>query len=679
MIQDPYKYFRTEAREILDGLSEGALDLERGGAGAQQVGDLLRLAHTLKGAARVVKQPEIADLAHQVEDILSPYREARGTVPGEHAGELLQLLDRITAHLVKLDVPAPSTAESQPRPRSEDPFETVRVEVEDVEELLLGLSQTSAQFSAVRSGVHALGQARELTGRLVRHMDSHSHATSGVNGKIRRMADDVFDSLTRLARGLTSGTERLERELGQTQERANRLRLLPCSAIFPSLARAVRDAAASLGKSVEWQPSGGEIRVEAQVLVIIRDALLHLVRNAVAHGIETESARTEAGKPRSGHVEIQVQRRGSHVTFLCRDDGAGIDVAAIRRAAIKKGAISAADSLGFEAAIQLILHGGVSTTATATGISGRGVGLDLARSLAEQLKGKISVETETGRGTVVQLRVPISATSIEALMVESAGVLAAIPLDAVRRTIHFRSEEIAFSGNRRLIHADGQAVPFFELAEALGRQATTAASRASWPSVILSCSTGLAAIGVDRLCGTATALARSVPALAAVSQVIAGACLDSEGKPQLVLDPEALIKFAQESIVAAIPQPANAALPILIVDDSLTTRMVEQSILESAGYRVELATSGEEGLEKACKQKYGLFLVDVEMPGMNGFEFIAKTRADAALKEIPSILVTSRNSVEDRRRGQEAGSRAYIVKSEFNQNDLLKTIERLIR
>jgi two-component system chemotaxis sensor kinase CheA len=179
------------------------------------------------------------------------------------------------------------------------------------------------------------------------------------------------------------------------------------------------------------------------------------------------------------------------------------------------------------------------------------------------------------------------------------------------------------------------------------------------------------------LLGTGTVLVRSLAPLVAVDRVVAGASLDAEGNPQLVLDPEGLMEAAHRTAPAPAP-PKAVRQPILVIDDSLTTRMVEQSILESAGHVVELATSAEEALEKARARRYSLFLVDVEMPGMNGFDFIARTQEDPLLREIPSILVTSRNSADDKRRGQAAGSRAYIVKSEFNQEHLLQTIEQLM-
>lgn len=681
MTRDPYKYFRTEAREILDGLSQGALGLERGQADKEMIVSLLRLAHTLKGAARVVKQPEMAELAHGVEDILAPYRESQGPVPGTPAVEMLRLVDQMTSRLAALDSPVEPAPEAPARPRSEEPFETVRVEVADVEELLGNLAQANIHFTAMRSQAGAIGQTKRLAGMIGRHLHSLDQNSRGpTNGKLRPMADDLLDALERLERGLAAGAERVERELAQTQERANRIRLLASNAIFPSLERAARDAAVALGKQVQWVSSGGDIRLEAQVLVVLRDALMHLVRNALAHGIETEEARLAAGKPSHGLVEIKVERRGNRVAFICHDDGGGIDVAAIRRAAVKKGVISAADaeSLGLDHAIELILQGGLSTTGSVTGISGRGIGLDVVRSATERLKGTVSVSTAAGRGTTVEVCVPVSLTAVMGLVVESGEAVVAIPLDSVRRTLRVSEQEIAVSGARQFISFDGHAIPFLPLSEALRHQRSSGSRRQSWSCVLVSSGPEVAAFGVDRLLGTGTVLVRSLASLVAVDRVVAGASLDAEGNPQLVLDPEGLMEAAHRTGAPAPALPKAVRQPILVIDDSLTTRMVEQSILESAGHLVELATSAEEALEKAHARRYSLFLVDVEMPGMNGFDFIARTQEDPLLREIPSILVTSRNSADDKRRGQAAGSRAYIVKSEFNQEHLLQTIEQLM-
>jgi two-component system chemotaxis sensor kinase CheA len=186
------------------------------------------------------------------------------------------------------------------------------------------------------------------------------------------------------------------------------------------------------------------------------------------------------------------------------------------------------------------------------------------------------------------------------------------------------------------------------------------------------------ALGVDRLLGCAAIVVRPLPALVAAEAVVAGVSLDAEGNPRLVLDPAGLVAAAGRSLRAPAPDPAATLAPVLVIDDSLTTRMLEQSILESAGYQVEVAVSAEEALGKARARTYRLFVVDVEMPGLSGFEFVALTRKDPALRLVPAILVTSLSGAEDRRRGAEAGARGFIVKGEFDQGILLQVIRSLI-
>jgi two-component system, chemotaxis family, sensor kinase CheA len=676
MTNDPYRYFRVEARELLEGLTQGALDLEKGTGDKSAVASLLRLAHTLKGASRVVKQPEIADLAHAMEGILSPYREGERTVPRESATDLLRLADAIAGRVAVLDAPRePGTAPSA-RPAAEELLETVRVEVEEVEELLSGLAEAGVEITALDSQAEVVKRVKRLAGALLEQLPQQAEPDGFGRGRVRPMAEQLVGLLEHAERNLTSGLARAKRELAQTHETAQRLRLLPAAAIFPSLARAARDAASTLGKQVELVSAGGEIRLEANVLVVLRDALLHVIRNALAHGIETAEARRAAGKPAVGRVSLTVERRGNHVVLLCRDDGCGIDLAAVRQAAVKSGVVSAtaAESLGREETIQLLLRGGLSTTGTVTGISGRGIGLDVVREAAARLKGEVSIETSAGAGTGVEIRVPVSLLSIPALLVDAAGTPVLIPLDSVRRVMTIAATDIARSGTAESILFEGQAIPFARLGQLLRRE-TIPARRELWPVVAIASGTSVTALSVDRL---AEMLLRPLPEQAAAAPEIGGACLDADGNPRLVLDPAGLMA-ALQNLPSQSPVTAPRKRPtVLVIDDSLTTRMLEKSILESAGFDVELATSGEEGMEKARARDYALFLVDIEMPGMDGFEFLSQTRHDPRLRETPAILVTSRNSSEDRSRGQQLGASDFIVKSEFDQGYLLRVIRQLV-
>lgn len=588
MAPDPYKYFRVEAKDLLEGLQQGAVDLEKGLVTPDLVRSLLRMAHTLKGAARVVKQTAIADLAHAVEDVLAPHREGRSS---PRAGEMRGLLDRIGEGLG-------SIAQTV---RVEEPVETVRVDLEETERLLESAFETRVHLSAIE-------------------------AELGTGPEFRR---------------IRAAVERTAQELEQVRECAERLRLVPVSTIFGALERTARDAAASLRKKVAFRATGGGSRVDGHVLTPIRDALLQIVRNAVAHGIERE-----------GRVELRVERRGSQVVFTVTDDGRGIDAEAVRRAA------GSTSPLTTEQAVELLLRGGVTTSATATEHSGRGVGLDIVREAVRRLRGTVSIRT--GRGTTVEIVVPVSLSAIPALAVEAGGIVAALPLDRVRTTLRVAKEDLGAA-----ILVGGSKVPFQFLATILGRPSRTAACTA----VVLDS----AALGVDRVVGTGIEVVRPLSAWVRADPVVAGASLDAHGRPRPMLDPEAVAAAVRAPRERTVEASEVVRPPILVIDDSLTTRMLEQSILESAGYAVDLATSGEEALLKARSKSYGLFIVDVEMPGMDGFEFLVR-----APREVPAILVTSRNSSEDRRRGAELGAKAYVVKSEFDQKRLLSTIRGLL-
>jgi two-component system chemotaxis sensor kinase CheA len=686
MAKDQYKYFRIEARELLEGLNQVVLDLERGKRGADLVGRLLRLAHTLKGASRVVKQPGIAELAHSIEGAFAPYRDGHGAIPQACTNLVLGMLDMIAAKVASLDSPnAEPTGETQ-RPVAEEIFETVRVEIGEMDTLLDGVSETSVQISALRREVESLERARVLTGNLLENVAPKHRVEANGTGwnaaiaKARVTAEELRSHLERLERNFASGIDQLETEFAQVRDATNRLRLLPAATVFPPLERAVRDAAQSLRKEVRFESVGGAGRLDSHVLAALRNALPHVVRNAVAHGIESQQERAAAGKPLQGRIELRVERRGNRVAFICTDDGRGIDLEAVRRAAVRRGLVAASDaaSLGLEEVVQIIMKGGVTTQRTVDEISGRGIGLDVVRETATRLKGEVSVRSETGKGTSLEICVPVSLSSLTALEVDAGGMIAALPLDAVRQTVRVADDDIVRSPEKDSILCEGTVIPFLALPSALRKKTMADSTRQFWSVVILEASCGVAAIGVDRLLGTTSVVVRPLPSLTAAEPVVAGASLDAKGNPQLVLDPEGLVAQALLGRAPVVEVASEKRASILVIDDSLTTRMLEQSILESAGYQVDVATSGEEAIEKARGKQYGLFLVDVEMPGMDGFEFVSRTQADASLRTVPAILVTSRGASEDRRRGEQVGARGYVIKGEFDQVYLLRLIREFM-
>jgi two-component system chemotaxis sensor kinase CheA len=671
MASDPYRYFRIEARELTEQLAAGVVAAERA-AEPGSVTRLLRLAHTLKGAARVVRQARIAEIAHEIEDLLAPLRDVSSAAPRSVVQEVLRKVDEASAQVTAL-TPAPATGAPAAR---DEPFRTLRADVAEVDTLLAGMGEAQARLAALRGFAPTLQRARLLASAAGQHATPAADRAGPwpVREAAAAAASRELESvLSELDRGLATELEGAERELAQVRGAGERLRLLPASALFPSLERVARDVAADVGRRVVFEGRGGEIRLDGHVLAAVQSALVQAVRNAVAHGIEPEAERLASGKPAEGRVAVALARRGARVAFTCRDDGRGVDLEAVRQAIARSGRGALPPDAGDDELLRRLLAGGVTTSRAVTDAAGRGLGLDVVRDVTARLRGEAALRSEPGRGTELELEVPVSLSTLEALIVETGGVTAAIPVAAVRETASVARS----TGARASVPYRGEALPVVPLAPLLAGVGSGKA-QPERVAVIVSAGSGRAALGVERVLRCETVVVRPLPALAAADAIVSGLAMDPDGTPWLVLDPHHLVEGARRAPRAGAAAPAPPR-PILVVDDSLTTRMLEQSILESAGYQVELATSGEEALEKARARRYSLFLVDVEMPGMDGFALLEHMSADPDLHTIPSLLVTSRQAPEDRARGLRAGARAYIVKSEFDQAELLETIRSLVR
>jgi two-component system chemotaxis sensor kinase CheA len=585
---DPYKYFRIEARELVDGLAKDLLALEQRGHDAAVVAKLLRGAHTLKGAARVVKHRALADAAHALEGVLEPLRAAAGVLDPQ----AIALVDRMTAELAGLGgaVAAP-VAHAPPQMSSA---------LDDIaQHVIEGLADVHRQIAALRG-------APDLDARL----------------------------------------DRLDRDLREVRRDADQLRLAPASSMATTLERTARDAAQAQHKRVAFAMIGGSTRVDALVLSAVSPALVQLVRNAVAHGIAA-----------SGTVTIAVALRGSRAVFSCSDDGRGIDLEAVGRVARAKGLDG--DPL------ELLLRGGLTTATGITEVAGRGIGLDLAREAVKSLGGELVARTGA-TGTTFELIVPIMAAAVEVLGVGCEDRELAIPVTAISRVAHVAGIARTPAGDR--VDVEGEWLPFAALARLVG------GTRGTAPTVVV---VEGVAIGIDRLFGVEDVVLRMLPAGVPVDPIVWGVALDHGGLPRPILEPVALAAAARRLPPYDAPVPAKRP-PILVVDDSLTTRMLEQSILEGAGFEVVLAASAEEGLEKVEHGPFGMVLVDVEMPGMDGFGFIEALRAHPRHAKLPAVLVTSRDAAEDRRRGDRAGANGYIVKGRFDQLELLALIGKLV-
>ncbi|MBS0631939.1 MAG: response regulator [Verrucomicrobia bacterium] len=685
--KDPYRYFRVEARELLEGLQRGLDVLAGGGAAASAVPGLLRVAHTLKGAARVVKLTAVSDLAHQLEELIEPDRAANAPLSAEKIADLRNLVQATGSALEAIDRPAPSPVAPASAPAAPAAtvaagptlLDTIRLQVTEVDAVLAGVTETAAELAALRADFRSFEQNTRQA-RLLQALAGRQRVASAAYEAAVRIQTDAGD----LATGFESArqralsrVERLTRNLRNLHEETGRLRLIPTEALWHFLDRAVRDAAQTLGKRARLETSGRTLRIDTPVFAALQEALLHLVRNAVAHGIEPEAARRAAGKPPEGFIRVHLSHGISRLTVRCEDDGAGINVPEVHRAAAAKGWAAAGAPVDMAGAIRLVQLGGLTTTSNATEISGRGVGLDAVRNAAARLGGEFSITSTAGKGTTMTLVIPVTLSTLEVLTAESAGQQVMLPLESIVRVVRAEAAAVRPSARGEELRHGREVLPYASLHRFLAAGEMPFASRRFVTAIIIRGENGPAALGVDRLLGVSEAVVRPLPVLADTAAHVTGVSPQAGGAPRLVLDARALAS-AIDAAGAEAAAAAETRAPILVTDDSLTTRMLEKSILESAGYSVDTAVSGEDALEKLRQKRYSLLLCDVEMPGMDGFGVIEHIRRDPLLRTLPAIMVTSRESREDRQRGLAVGANDYVVKGDFDQRRLLQRIRELL-
>ena len=678
------RLFVDEAAMRLAALGEQAIELEQRGPDAELVDEMFRHAHTVKGGAAVVGFGEVADVVHELEDLIGAIRDRRRAGSPREADAILRSVDALRAMIaaaiedrdvsesaaaarealagVGAAVPpsAPPVLEREPEP---DPGE--------------GPGIGSAVVTAARAG--GLGDAAPADRR---KMDRDSIAVPvGRLDELVRLVGEGAAAQLRVGRllaerlgdepGVLDEYRELSRVLGELQEKAMRARMVSLQTIAAPLRRAVRDIARSTGKQVRWDLEGADTELDRHVLEALREPLVALVRNAVDHGIEPPEERERAGKDPAGNVRVHAMQIGSDVVVTVGDDGRGVDLDAVR------GAVSGRRSLDDAQALAAIFDAGVSTARAVTDISGRGVGLDAVRAAVDALRGRVEVHSTVGRGSEFRISVPMTLAILRCLLVSIGGQRYAIPMHAAVSLLAPGASDGLSAEGRPAVWVDGDAVPLADLATVLGQAAP---APAGGPSVVLTAADGRHAFRVDHLAGQRDVVVKELPRLLPRSDLLAGASVEPDGSIMLVLDPTGVIEAAALELPRVAPEAAAEAARarVLVVDDALTIRELQRSILERAGYEVVTAASGADALARIEERAPDLVLTDVEMPGMDGFALTRRIRATPASADIPVIVLTSRASEEDRRHGMEAGADAYLVKSSFDEHGLLRAVGRLL-
>jgi two-component system chemotaxis sensor kinase CheA len=525
-----------------------------------------------------------------------------------------------------------------------------------------------------------------------------------VGERLSRMEHD----LDRFVTAIGAGTRQLERAALRLDDEVRRVRMLPFAEACQGLERTVRDVARTQEKQVELVIEGGDVELDRSVLEGLRDPLNHLVRNAVDHGIESPDRRQAAGKPGVGRVTVAAALHGTQVEVVVADDGQGLDLDAVRSEARRRGLVEPKEERDLA---DLIFLPGFSTTRIVTSISGRGVGLDVVKSRLEELHGSVELGINPGQGTYFTLAVPLTLTTLRALLFGAGGQTFALAGSSVPKLVRVDPRALRTIEGRTMLISDGAALPVVELVRVLGlpprppastaetAPARTAASASNMrPGLIIAAGERRVAFLVDELIteqeiivknlgkrlkrvrhavgATILADGRIAPVLNAANLVRSALGQPAQG-PGLAGPPDAAPDAGEAAHGDPAPAP-GARKRLLVVDDSVTTRTLEKSILEAAGYEVLAAVDGEAAWRLLQERGADLVVSDVEMPHKDGFELTETIRHSTRFAELPVVLLTARASDRDRARGAEVGADAYIVKSSFDQSDLIKTIAQLL-
>lgn len=542
-------------------------------------------------------------------------------------------------------------------------------------------TKISSEIHAVRQSMAAEGSedARALSpalaNRILEFLDW--------NHDLVRTVDDRLTAVTRLAdHDRRDAGSRVDALL----EDAKQLMMLPFATLFALFPKLVRELSRDQGKQIELEMQGGEIEIDKRILEQLKDPLIHLLRNSIDHGIEPSDKRTEAGKPLRGVIRLSVaQVEGNKVEVLMSDDGGGINAASVRAAAVRHGTLTLEESekLSDADAVGLIFEPEISTSPIITEISGRGLGLAIVREKVEELGGRVVMETRLGAGTSFRLTLPLTLATFRGILVQAGEQLFVLPTISVDRVKRIQPDEIRTVEGRETIRLGGRAVSLVRLEEVLELPRRGGLESTGFmPIVVLGSGEKRIAFGVDAVLSEQEVLVKPLGKPLTRVRNIAGATVLGSGRAAPILNVTDLVKSAAKLGPAnrdgASASPLDQRKSILVVEDSITARMLIKNILESAGHRVKTAVDGVDAFAQLRGEAFDLVVSDVEMPRMNGFDLTARIRADKRLADLPVILVTALASQEDRERGVDVGANAYIVKSSFDQSNLLDVMRRLL-
>lgn len=774
--------FKTASEEHLQNIENALMRLEKNPQDREQLEEVLREAHTLKGDSRMLGADDVETIVHQIEDICVAVKKGesqltrqvcdrlyagldavsklvREAVTGEATNvnvfyvlaqlmgsddnavipdrqdkvfstpaldendlfpDITQLslttnndVDALFPELASTPQSVSSSQEKSPivaetsEPTNGYQIETLRVEPQKLDTLMTQAGELTVTKIRIAHHITEIEEIIALyeewnrdayVNRLALDNAERRSPNLGASEQVHSFYDRGEKRLERLGFLLDrlknqayEDTARLEIVANELESGIRTLRLLPLSTIFNIFPRMVRDLANQQSKSVNLVIEGGDTTADKRILEEIKDPLMHMIRNAIDHGIETAQERENLGKPRTATIRLRGYQTANSVGIELIDDGRGLDIESIKRTALRRGVCSPDDlaKMTTNQIQSLIFAPGFSTRTEITEISGRGVGLDVVRAKVEQLKGILQVESTPGKGCTFRLQLLAAVATTHVLILEVNNVSYAIPVEFVQTTLLVSRSEIFAIDGCQTIALDGQPVSVSWLTDLLQLPLDVPASPKALdsnsnmlPCIVLQVGNERLGLLVDALLDRQNIVLKPQSKLLQRVRNVSGATILGTGEVCMVLNAQDLLKSVQnrtgagtiaETLIAEVQKPA-----VLLVEDSITIRTQVKRILEGAGYDVMAAVDGLDGFNKLRTNTFAAVVSDVQMPNLDGLSLTARIRQHKEYSELPIILVTTLASDEDKRRGAEVGANAYLTKGNFEQKLLLDTLKRLI-
>jgi two-component system, chemotaxis family, sensor kinase CheA len=722
--------FRSEAREFIQQIGDSILAVEKESAAAARNAAAVtscRAAHSLKGSAAMLGFANVEKLVHALEELLVPLRDGKVTSSAVIVDLVLKTLDRVDAMIADwqpgLDELGPDdaawaanlravgkggaaagpaaapAAKSAPEGKAESlaPVDRAAAAVSHDESREL---KTAEGDSIIRISQRKLDNLLNYIGEIVEmkiRMEEMAECVRGVDEQLAAIERPEVRlprrPLQQLAVSITQDIQYLGKLLGGIQDELREARMVPVGSLFPTLRRAVHDVCRKVGYEVEFSVEGGEVELGRSIIDEIKSPLVHILRNAISHGIEPSEERLALGKAAIGRVKLRAQNRGNSVVVEVIDDGRGIDYGRVFKKAQEMRLFAADAVMPPEAELsRLLFVSGLSTAESATMVSGRGVGLDAVKQAVERLRGTISIKTEHGKGASFAIGLPLTLATNAGLIAQVGAARYVMPRVSVDRAMEVFPKDVSNNGGRTYLWYEGRLIPFAALDQALNLRNATCPEQGCTALIIRSTEL-LAAIAVDRIVGEAEIMVRELGSILQRVDKLSGVTVTASGDMLFVLNPADLLRdvFAASGVAGGVAgsgaaggngTPGGEASvskhTILVVDDSVTARTLSQKILSACGYRVLTAFDGAQAYELLLTQPCNLVLTDIEMPELDGYGLTRKIKANPKLAGVPVVLLTSMGTDDARRRGIECGADAYLVKKELSQASLIETISQLV-